>query len=259
MAEAVKNGHDFEYKFVNPSLLKVETTYQRELNGNKVNKIVKNWNDDVFNAPKVCKRDDGLYYIFDGQHSVAAHKIVKGENEPILCKVYKNLTWEDEKNLFVTQNGVCSQVNKAQILRAEFNGKNPIVVGMVDACARLGFIVDFNHSNGQNRIVAVSALFNTYVLLGENRFTKVLRILRLAWDGDPDSLAAGFIKGLAVFVKKYENTVADGDVAKSIGRNKPAYYMREAKSLLGKQENRFYRLFVEEYNYKRTTKRIEAI
>lgn len=45
--------------------------YQRELNEGRVAKIVASFNELVANEPKVSFRD-GRYYIFDGQHTVAA-------------------------------------------------------------------------------------------------------------------------------------------------------------------------------------------
>ena len=50
-------------------------TYQRELNPERVRKIVKEFDERVANEPKVSCRN-GKYYVFDGQHTIAARKIL---------------------------------------------------------------------------------------------------------------------------------------------------------------------------------------
>ena len=44
-------------------------TYQRELNPERVRKIVKEFDERVANEPKVSCRN-GKYYVFDGQHTL---------------------------------------------------------------------------------------------------------------------------------------------------------------------------------------------
>ena len=45
--------------------------YQRELNPNRVRKIAAEFDEHIANDPKVSFRD-GHYYVFDGQHTIAA-------------------------------------------------------------------------------------------------------------------------------------------------------------------------------------------
>ena len=75
-------------------------TYQRELNPERVRKIVKEFDERVANEPKVSCRN-GKYYVFDGQHTIAARKILnRGHDLPITCKVYYGMTESEEATLF---------------------------------------------------------------------------------------------------------------------------------------------------------------
>ena len=61
--------------------------YQRELNTTRVHKIAAEFDERIANEPKVSCRN-GHYYVFDGQHTIAARKHRnKGRDLPIRCKV----------------------------------------------------------------------------------------------------------------------------------------------------------------------------
>lgn len=65
------NGHEFEFKVLRPSQIKVDPLYQRPLETKRVERIVKEWSGDLVNEPKVSYRD-GQYWIFNGQHTISA-------------------------------------------------------------------------------------------------------------------------------------------------------------------------------------------
>lgn len=52
--------------------LGVDPTYARDLDAAWVDEIYSNWDDDLFTAPTVGHREDGTYWIIDGQHRLAA-------------------------------------------------------------------------------------------------------------------------------------------------------------------------------------------
>ena len=95
-----QKGHPYEYRPVNPQQILVDPLYQRELHQKKVDKIISEFNYDLVNEPKLSLRSDGKLYVFNGQHTTAAWKIHEGIDTPIMCKIYRGLTWEDEKELF---------------------------------------------------------------------------------------------------------------------------------------------------------------
>ena len=77
--------------------------YQRELNPNRVRKIAAEFDEHIANDPKVSFRD-GHYYVFDGQHTIAARKLRNGGQDlPIRCKVFYGLSELDEAILFAQQ------------------------------------------------------------------------------------------------------------------------------------------------------------
>lgn len=173
-------GHDFESKLLSPSLIKYDPLYQRELDGNRAAKIAAEFNGDLFNEPKVSYRD-GAYWCFNGQHSIAAWKILhNNEDKPVMCKVFRGMTWLDECEAFVAQNGIAKDPTTNQKLRAAYNSKNPDVVTMVELATQAGFLVDFNRGQIQNRIVCTSALFKALKKLGPEPYLEMLTVIQKA-------------------------------------------------------------------------------
>ena len=79
--------------------------YQRPLRSERVKLIVKSFDERIANEPKVSFRD-GKYYVFDGQHTIDARKVMNGGKDlPILCKVYMGMNEEEEALLFAKQTG----------------------------------------------------------------------------------------------------------------------------------------------------------
>ena len=57
--------------------------YQREIKNQRVKRIVKDFDERIANEPKVSYRD-GKYYVFDGQHTIDARKVMNdGEDLPV--------------------------------------------------------------------------------------------------------------------------------------------------------------------------------
>lgn len=92
---------------INSKFLEVPRSYyQRNLNANRVKRIAAEFDERIANAPKVSYRD-GHYYVFDGQHTIAARKLLNNNCDlNIVCKVYSGLTEQQEALLFAQQTGV---------------------------------------------------------------------------------------------------------------------------------------------------------
>ena len=247
-----QKGHQYEYKAVNPNMILVDPLYQRELNQKKVDKIICEWNYDLVNEPKISLRSDGTMYVFNGQHTTAAHKIHEGKDTPIICKVYRGLSWEEEKDLFIKQNGISSDPTTFEKLRARFNAGDKDVRGMVECAAKAGVQVTFKtRGDAFARCVAVSALFSMYKALQQDTFITALQLITSAWQGQKESYTEGFIKGMTNVFKKYNGQFVMKEMRKALERNSPAYYIREAKDMSGSLAVRYEKLFIREYNRNR--------
>ena len=247
-------GHEFEYRMLRPSQIRVDSLYQRQLDAKRVDKIVREFNGDTFNEPKVSYRD-GLFFVFDGQHSIAAwRRYHENEDTPLLCKVYKGMTWLEECDAFVRQNGLDKDPTTNDKLRAAYNSKNPDVVDMVQKAEMCGFVVDFVVSKTPSRIVATTALYRAYKMLGGEKYLRMLTAIKEAWYGDMDAISSQIITGMATVFKTYHFDM--DSFVKSMKRTTPTKIIAQGKTYRDRT-NTYSREIVKQYNYKRTKYKLD--
>lgn len=244
------NGHEFEYKFIRPSQICADPLYQRKIDPRRVEKIVNNFDGDIFNEPKVSFRD-GKYWVFDGQHSKVAYvKVHKGEDKPIYCKVFKGMTWLDEAEAFRKQNGFDKDPTTTEDLWAAYNARVPEIVDMVEKARLCGFTVDFVDSKTPTRIVALGALHRAYRLLGGDDFLDMMTAIKEAWYGDMDAISAQIITAVSVFYKTYKGNFDRASLVNSLKRISPAEILRQGRTYRNRK-NTYAHEIVKQYNFKR--------
>lgn len=178
-------------------------TYQRELNNSRVAEIAAQFDERIANEPKVSARD-GKFYVFDGQHTIVARKMLNGGRDlPILCKVYTGLTEHDEAVLFAQQTGFAAKVYPGAKVRALVFAGDPDAVAFLEATESAGLRLSFNQSRGKDRIGCVSTAYAQFQSVGAKIYTEALRIIAASWEGDKDSLRSETIQGMTEFVKLY--------------------------------------------------------
>lgn len=242
------NGHEFEYRFLRPSQIQVDPMYQRRLDTTRVDKIAKDFNGDTFNEPKVSNRD-GQYWVFDGQHTLAAWRKMHGEDKPIYCKVFKGMTWLDECKRFIVQDGYDRDPTINDKLNAAYEAREADVVGMVKGAELVGSKVNFKNSRNNKTICAVGALYKSFNKLGADAYVDMLTAIRDAWQFDPDSVCAQIINAMTMFYKTYSGNFKRDDLVNSLKRITPAQIIREGRTL--RMKNGFAREIVKCYNVKR--------
>lgn len=243
-------GHEFEHKFLRPSQIAADPLYQRPLDQRRVEKIAKEFSGDLFNEPKVSYRD-GKYWVFNGQHSIAAwRKYHNGADKPVYCKVFKGMTWLEECDAFMKQNGLSKDPTTNEKLHAAFNSKDPDVVDMVDKSALCGFVVDFSMSKTPTRIVATSALFRAYKAIGAEAFLDMLLAIKEAWYGDIDAVSQQIITGMSAFYKTYGGNFKRENLVSALKKTTPARIIAQGKQNTNRT-NTYTREIVKQYNIKR--------
>ena len=250
----VKLQYGYEYRLVEPKYLKADPSYQREINFSKVNNIVKNFDPKIFNEPKVSKRNDGFYYVFDGDHSIAAHKIKFGKDTPIKCKVYYGLTKEEEMRLFVAQNGISSNPTRIEKLQALANFNDPKVSEMIQCAKQVGIEIEFRAMPGANKILAVDTAYRIYESIGKDDFMDMLKVIKKAWNGDGDSFQMGMLKGFGYLYKKCGSQIkclTISDFAKPFSGQPVSKIVERAKMMSGMMDRRFAVALLEQYNKKK--------
>ncbi len=179
------------------------STYQRKSKSNQVQKIVKEFDEHIANEPKVSYRN-GRYYVFDGQHTIAARKLRNNNQDlNVLCKVYYGMTEMQEALLFAEQTGETRDLTPGEQLRARVFGDDPESIAFVKATESVGLKIDYDQQRGRCRIGCVATALDQYRKVGEKRYKEGLAVIVSAWKGDPESLRAETLTGVIQFVDLY--------------------------------------------------------
>lgn len=197
---------------IDSSLLEVlREDYQKPLNEKRVAQIVAEFDENIANEPKVSYRD-GHYFVFDGQHTLAA-RIMRngGRHLHLRCKVYRNLTPEQEALLFAAQTGRAVKPTPGNRLRARLYAKEEAAVNFRDDTEKAGFLLDVDGMRSGYHINCINTLWNLYRKLTPEQYAEALGVLREAWRGDKDSLLGDIISAICEFVRVY-----DGEYNRSI-------------------------------------------
>lgn len=198
-AKAILN---YKIETVDSSLLEVlREDYQKPLNEKRVAQIVAAFDENIANEPKVSYRD-GHYYVFDGQHTVAARVMLNGGKPVrILCKVYRDLTPEQEAILFAAQTGFAAKPTPGNRLRAKLFAKDKEAIAFCEATERCGFLLDMEGSRSDYHINCINTAMKMYRKLTPEQYLEALDILRAAWNGKAESLLNEVIVSICEFVR----------------------------------------------------------
>lgn len=182
--------HTLQYTLedIDSTRLRFVDDYQKPLDEKRVAQIVAEFDDNIVNEPKVSFRND-KYFVFDGQHTVAA-LIMKNNNRPlkITYKVYHDLTVEDEAFLFAEQTGFSAKPTPGYRLRALLFAKDEESLAFKDATEGAGFILDLDGVRGEHHIKCIKPT------LTQEQFLSVI--------ADQPELAIVFLKKIEIIGEK---------------------------------------------------------
>ena len=195
----------FEMSSINTSALTSGLPYQRPVRERKLQKLMDHWDLSLLD-PLVVSYRDGQFYLVDGQHRVIALRRMRGGDTTIPCKLYHGLTYQQEAELCYKLDQSREHLSAAQSTNALIEaGTDPEIMEIYGLLESNGFTWALDkRTPGNYEIIAVRAVISAYRLLGSALFDRMLYLMASAWDGAPSSLKAGFISGMALFLKVYD-------------------------------------------------------
>lgn len=231
---------------------------QRELQKWKVDKIVREFNPRLVNRIKVSFRD-GKYWVFDGQHTMEALiKINGGKDCLVRCEVFYGLTEEDEAELFIQQNGASTKVSVLDKMRVKSNYGGEDEINLARDSNLAGVRVDFTSGKALNKITAVNTLMKCYKSMTREQYISMIRTIRDAWQGIPESFCKEILLGMTRFYLVYGGKFKDKDLALSLRNVSPVAIAREGRGRLGISDGTAYaRVILGIYNNKRRSGRLD--
>lgn len=223
-------NRNYEYKQINSAFIVIDEDYQRELDQNRVKRIVAKFNPVLVNPIKVSYRN-GKYYVFDGQHTLAALKMRNGGKDLMVeCKIYRGLSEADEAILFSEQNGISRQVATNAKLKALYTAGDIEIKNLLTATEAAGFYINFTYGQAANKIVCVAKAFQVYKKMGQFNYIEILRIIKDSWGGSSDSMRTEILGGLALFCETYMGRYRRKTLVNALSSVNPIVIVRDGKA-----------------------------
>ena len=224
---------EFTYKVMDLNTAQLEIpreSYQRPVNPDRVMRIVREFDERIANEPKVSYRH-GHYYVFDGQHTISARKLMNGNHDlKIRCKVYFDMTEAEGALLFAQQTGASARLSAGIRIRALIFGGDPEAVQFKDATEAVGLRLDYGQDKGKKRLPCIGTAFTAFQKLGPERYMEMLQVILDAWGGAPDSFRRENVQGIAAFVDLYHDEYDEKRLVSRLKRYDPLHIYREGKA-----------------------------
>ena len=202
--------------------------YQRALSDKHVKRAVAHFDMNQINPVKVSRRD-GVNYVFNGQHTMEIVKQVSGSDETrVWCMVYDNLTYEEEAHIFAEQQKHVKALVPYEVFVAHLEaGDNKQL--MIHSLITNVYKLRISKTHAPGNISAISALEYIFDHYGYEILDRSLRLALGTWEGEPISLTSGMLKGIAMLVSAYGDSLDVETFKEHVGKYSAKAISRNAK------------------------------
>ena len=240
-AKARTSEQQFQFipEYSNPGMLKMLPTskltsglpYQRRVDEKNVERLIREWDDRLLEPLVVSFREE-KYNLADGQNRCSAlRKMNGGKDVMVLCRVFYGLSYEEEAELYYRLNmGTRPLTTSQSTLALMESGTNAEINDISHILCSEGFLWALDTRTVRDHsITATRAVINAYRMLGRDAFRRMFRLMEETWQGEPDSITATMISGMALFVKKFETEFSDDTFQRHFSVIDPVEIIRRSK------------------------------
>lgn len=235
--------------------LNIDHSYQRPAT-KKMEAIGGAWNDSLVGYPVLSQREDGSYWIIDGQHRLGGARLAGKQN--IECDVRSGLTLEEEAKLFDELNGQRSHVQAIDRYKARLFYNDPAAVEITQIVNEFdgGIATKSDRWDAMNdktmAVRSVASLFRLYEQEGPARLREILSLIKESWGAvdyqTTNELSLSGINILLNSKKKYDRD----RLVRRMNEEGVAQIKRMAHAhsqiFGGSGPKNFYRAIIESYN-----------
>lgn len=202
--------------------------YQRKLSLRHVDNAAAEFNVFEINPVKVSRRN-GINYVFDGQHTAEIVAKESGSRDtPVWCMVYDGLNYKLEAYVFANQKKFARTLSPYEIFMANVEAEEETEL-TIKALAESYALTITNKSKVTGGLCAISALEYIFHKYGYHVLDQTLYIVVSTWEGDPVSLCATILKGVAKLVDCYGESLRADLFVERLGRVPVKEVMRSAR------------------------------
>lgn len=213
----------FEMTEMAAGRLKSSQNYQRGVSGKHVLEISKNFEWDIVTPIRVSERG-GVYYVFDGQHTLASIKSKYGDDVIVPVQLYRGLTYEREAELTAKLDRFRKKMKRIEVDNALLESGDNDRERFVSLCNDLGWNVAFNTriTNKQFYVQNPSYVFEmVYMKHGAAYTGRFLNLFTNAFSGDCSAMRSPIQRGINLFMESYKDEYSDATLTRALRGKEP--------------------------------------
>jgi hypothetical protein len=193
--------------------LNISDSYQRTIVPGRVNRIVKNLDQDAFGSLTVGQRRDETYWVVDGMQRLTAARKLGIAMVP--CDVFESDGQEHEARVFRLKNRERTNVSSIALFRAQLTEGDEQSLAIAEVVRTAGLKLALREESAKwPYIRAVKAIERSFQRVGGDGLSAALSVLVDSWPGEDGALQGDMIEGVCWFLKKHP----DFDRDRLVGR-----------------------------------------
>ena len=218
-----------EAKLIPSHMLEIDPEYQRRIDMGRVEQMVEEYNPCVVNPLKVSHRD-GKYWTFDGGHTLMMlKKVHEGEKTFLVeCRVFENLTYDEERILFAAQTGLSKPISVNDKLNALAKASDPETLDLIRATNASGVNLAIREKKGVS-VCAVGKARTLYRNYGSQTYEDAVSLIMDTWHGGKGSLHANMLGGVTTFLDAFGEQYDRGRFIRKLKETAPKDILATAK------------------------------
>lgn len=228
--------HPYSFQLIEAKKITFNKLYQRELDNRLLKRIMDNFDYHEVNPAKVVYRN-GEYFAFDGQHTVTALQKKFGSNYLVPCLVYEDVpTWVEEAIMFEKINAKKERrpVSTSALWKSRNNRGEEKVVTIRKIVEKNNFALQTSEKTGKRicQIRALESLDYIFDEYNENVLDISLFVMQSAWHGNPKSVKAKMLKGVAFFINMFGANINYKRLISQLAEVDPDDIIKDASALV---------------------------
>lgn len=219
-----------KYMWLPVSQLHVHPRVQRVLSKVHVMNLIASFNADAVGELKVVPGPGIKYYVWDGQHRLAAIREKYGPDMLVRCQVWTDLKEKELAKLQVEFNTNSKRWQAVPLFHQKLLQGDHLALAINRQVVKRNMRVRQSKDEGQ--IAAAAALERVAKQYGIDVLSDVLDILMDAWGRDADAYCSVFLRGMADLVGNSSGDIDHGILSAKLKKRWSAAAMQgEARSL----------------------------
>lgn len=240
-----------------------DTTYQRGPKS-KIGYIASHWSDDKCGAILVGRRADKSLWVVDGYQRKEAARIAG--KTIINAVIFSSKGPKHEADIYEAVNNERVGLSPIEKFRGRITAEEPVALAILEKVQDAGFEIQYKYGSTFKSVwPRINCVRHIEYCYNAGILERMLRIVKLSWNGQDEALKECFLLGLAHFLIIYGDEVNDqifiSKFKRKPNRSAVKLIMRAASKQVNKS-NTGYRLalavvFLEVYN-NRSAKKLSA-